>query len=77
MQIGVDTAVALRRHPIKLTGGEAFGFGQKFLMVGALFIVILIHTFEWTAVDEKRLEAVLQRGHGGQGVHSEVQSRKE
>jgi hypothetical protein len=31
MQIGVDTAIALRRDPIELAGSEAVGFRQVFL----------------------------------------------
>ena len=76
VQIGLDTAIALRRDPIKLVGGEAFGFGKVALLVGTLLIVMLIQAFEWAAIDEKRLEFWLRRGDSRERIDPKVQCRK-
>jgi hypothetical protein len=77
VQIGVDAAIALRRDPIKLAGSEPPGFREVALLMGALFIVVLIHAFQRASIDQKRLESAFRTRHGCQDSDSQVNRSNE
>src|SRR5258708_30199455 len=75
VQVGVDTAITLRRDLIKLARGKTLLFGKVLLMMCSVFVVVVIATFDRLSIHQTWDKSRFGGGESGKGIHPWIKSR--